>query len=169
MDQVPVAAVDPYRIEISLPAADRRLSEGLDLYGRPPLSRLAKGYLGWGLCGLALLLVAAPLASVLWGVIDRALPVWHWSVLTEQTTATGGGLRDEILGTLEIVVGVGILAGLVGVSEPAQTAVRRVYTYLRVRGRGLGGGKGCQDQKSTEDRDKRLKTVHKPFPRERSR
>ena len=79
-------------------------SEGLDLYGRPPWSRVAKGYLGWGLCGLALLLVAAPLVSVLWGVIGRALPVWHWSVLTERTTATGGGLADEILGTLEIVV-----------------------------------------------------------------
>src|ERR1700722_8044352 len=97
------------------PELNSRLSEGLDLYGRPPWGRVARGYLGWGLCGLALLLVAAPLASVLWGVIGRALPVWHWSVLTEATTATGGGLRDEILGTLEIVVGVGILAGLVGV------------------------------------------------------
>ena len=76
---------------------------------------MAKAYLGWGLCGLALLLVTAGLASVLWGVIGRALPVWHWSVLTEPTTATGGGLSDEIAGTLEIVVGVGILPGVVGV------------------------------------------------------
>ena len=109
-------------------------AEGLDLYGRPPWSRVAKGYLGWGLCGLALLLVAAPLVSVLWGVIGRALPVWHWSVLTERTTATGGGLADEILGTLEIVVGVGIIAGFVGVLSGiylAEYARGRFGSFLR--------------------------------------
>ena len=116
------------------PGTGGSLSEGLDLYGRPPWSRLA------GLPWLGpvprrrLLLVAAPLISVLWGVIGRALPVWHWSVLTEPTTATGGGLANEILGTLVIVAGVGILAGLVGIlsgiylAEYAKGHVRRRFS-----------------------------------------
>jgi phosphate transport system permease protein len=91
------------------------LSEGLDLYGRPAWHRSAGNRLGWGSCILAVVLIAAPILSVLWGVISRAVPHWHWSVLTEATTATGGGLSDEILGTLEIVAGVGILAGVVGI------------------------------------------------------
>ncbi len=97
------------------PQKANNLSEGLDLYGRPPWNRVAGNYIGWGLCVVAVIIVAAPLISVLWGVIGRALPVWRWSVLTESTTATGGGLENEILGTLVIVVGVGILAGFVGI------------------------------------------------------
>ena len=97
------------------PQTGGNLSEGLDLYGRPPWNRMAGNYFGWGLCLIAVLIVAAPLISVLWGVLGRALPVWHWSVLTESTTATGGGLENEILGTLVIVAGVGILAGFVGI------------------------------------------------------
>jgi len=93
------------------------VSEGLDLYGKPAWNRSVSNRLGWGACGMALLLVAAPIISVLWGVIGRALPVWHWSVLTQSTTATGGGLYQEILGTLEIVAGVGIVAGLIGVAS----------------------------------------------------
>jgi len=49
------------------------------------------------------------------GVIARAVPVWRWSVLTESTTATGGGLANEIVGTLLIVAGVAILAGTIGI------------------------------------------------------
>jgi len=98
-----------------VPKAGKKLSEGLDLYGRPAWNRVAANYFGWGLCLLAVIIIAAPLISVLWGVIGRALPVWHWSVLTEPTTATGGGLANEILGTLVIVAGVGILAGAIGI------------------------------------------------------
>ncbi len=97
------------------PKTSNKLSEGLDLYGRPAWSRVAASYFGWGLCVLAVLIIAAPLISLLWGVIGRALPVWRWSVLTEPTTATGGGLANEILGTLVIVVGVGIAAGTIGI------------------------------------------------------
>jgi len=97
------------------PKTGSNLSEGLDLYGRPAWNRVAGNYLGWGLCILAVIIIAAPLISVLWGVIGRAIPVWHWSVLTEPTTATGGGLANEILGTLVIVAGVGIVAGAIGI------------------------------------------------------
>jgi phosphate transport system permease protein len=97
------------------PQTSHKLSEGLDLYGRPPWNRAAANYIGWGLCVVAVLIIAAPLISLMWGVIGRALPVWRWSVLTESTTATGGGLANEILGTLVIVVGVGIVAGTIGI------------------------------------------------------
>jgi phosphate transport system permease protein len=91
------------------------VSEGLDLYGRPAWYRLVGYYGGWGACLVAVVLIAAPILSVLWGVIGRAVPVWHWSVLTEATTPEGGGLANEIVGTLFIVLGVGICAGVVGV------------------------------------------------------
>src|SRR5579863_3647131 len=95
---------------------DRRgLSEGIDLYGRPAWYRSAGNWLGWGACLFAVVIIAAPILSVLWGVIGRSVPNWHWSVITQSTTATGGGLSDEILGTLELVAGVGILAGLIGI------------------------------------------------------
>lgn len=89
--------------------------EALDLYGKPAWYRRAGNWFGWGACAVAVALIAAPIISVLWGVIARAMPSWQWSVFTQSTTATGGGLYQEILGTLEIVVGVGIVAGLVGV------------------------------------------------------
>jgi phosphate transport system permease protein len=89
-------------------------SENLDLYGRPAWNRSLANYVAWGVCALAIVLIAAPLLSLLWGVLGRAIPVWRWSVLTQPTTAEGGGLSDEILGTLEIVAGVGIVAGVVG-------------------------------------------------------
>ena len=75
-------------------------SEPLDLYGRPSITRRVSKFVGWGICMLAVLTIAAPLIWVLYGVISRALPVWRWSVLTELGTGTGGGLANELVGTL---------------------------------------------------------------------
>ncbi len=57
----------------------------------------------------------APAAWLLIGVLARAWPHWRWSVLWTQLTPTGGGLRDQILGTLIIMLCVFVLAGSVGV------------------------------------------------------
>ena len=92
-------------------------SEALDLYGRPSITRRVSSWVGWGICMLAVLTIAAPLIWVLYGVVSRALPVWRWSVLTQVGTGTGGGLANELVGTLVIVAGVGIIAGIVGVSS----------------------------------------------------
>jgi phosphate transport system permease protein len=118
------------------------LSEGLDLYGRPSWHRSVSSWVGWGCCILAVLLIAAPILWVLWGVIDRAVPVWQWSVLTSPTTAQGGGLSDEILGTLEIALGVGILAGVIGIMSGvylSEYATGKFGSLLRAASEVLAG------------------------------
>src|SRR5271170_2589537 len=64
---------------------------------------------------LSLLLIIGPAVWLVAQVVARAVPHWHWSVLTTSLTAQGGGLRDQILGTLIIMVGVLLIAGSVGV------------------------------------------------------
>ena len=63
----------------------------------------------------ALILIIAPAVWILLGVLFRALGHWRWSVLWTPLSATGGGLRDQIIGTLLLMLGVLILAGTVGV------------------------------------------------------
>lgn len=66
---------------------------------------------------LALLFVLAPAAWIIISVFAHAIPHWKWSVLTQPlgTNSSSGGLRDQILGTLILMVGVLIIAGSVGV------------------------------------------------------
>jgi len=64
---------------------------------------------------LALVLIMAPAAWLLLGVLARAVPHWQWSVLWTKLTPNGGGLRDQILGTLILMLGVFIIAGTIGV------------------------------------------------------
>ena len=65
---------------------------------------------------LALVLIMAPAAWLLLGVVARA---WsHWQLerpVDHSSRPTGGGLRDQILGTLILMVGVFIVAGTIGV------------------------------------------------------
>ena len=83
---------------------------------RPATRRRRVSTITWRvLTYLALVLIMAPAAWLLLGVITRALPHWHWSVLWTQLTPTGGGLRDQILGTLILMLGVFIIAGTIGV------------------------------------------------------
>ncbi len=52
---------------------------------------------------------------ILWGVVAKAVSGWSWGIFTHATTGTGGGLLNEILGTLVFIAGVMILAGVVGI------------------------------------------------------
>lgn len=62
----------------------------------------------WAACSFSLVLVIGPTLWMLIGVIGRALPVFHWSVLVQDTQGQGGGLRNAIIGT--VVIGIGVLA-----------------------------------------------------------
>ncbi len=64
---------------------------------------------------MALVAIAGPVVWILWGVVSRAVSVWSWSVLTQETTGVGGGLSNTIVGTLVITGGVGFLAGIAGI------------------------------------------------------
>jgi phosphate transport system permease protein len=82
----------------------------------PATRRRRVSSLVWrGLTYLALFLIMAPAAWLLIGVLARAWSHWHWSVLWTQATPTGGGLRDQILGTLILMFGVLIISGTIGV------------------------------------------------------
>ena len=82
---------------------------------RARLRRVVGDRVTWGFAYVGLAAVVAPIVWVLWGVISRALPGWNWSVLVEPGTANGGGLRNEILGSLLLMGGTLVLAGGIGV------------------------------------------------------
>ena len=69
---------------------------------------------GFGI--LALLLVLVPAIWLIGSVVAHAAPHWKWSVLWSSLSVQDtGGLRDEILGTLILMLGVLIIAGSIGV------------------------------------------------------
>jgi phosphate transport system permease protein len=69
----------------------------------------------WTACFCCLAMVIAPTLWMLIGVVGRALPVFHWSVLVEDSHGGGGGLRNAIVGTLVLGLGVILVAGTVSV------------------------------------------------------
>jgi phosphate transport system permease protein len=72
--------------------------------------------LTWLAAALCLVLVAIPVLSIVWGVVGRAAGDWQWNVLTSDTAGNGGGLLNALEGTLVVMLGVGVLAGAVGVA-----------------------------------------------------
>ncbi|OBF11545.1 phosphate ABC transporter permease PstA [Mycobacterium sp. 852002-10029_SCH5224772] len=69
----------------------------------------------WIACVCCLAVVVVPTLWMLIEVVGRALPVFKWSVLTENTRGNGGGLRNAIIGTVVIGVGVMLVGGTVSV------------------------------------------------------
>jgi phosphate transport system permease protein len=78
--------------------------------------RKATNRIAWILATIALLLVLVPVISVIGGIIARAVPHWQWSAFTTDTQGTGGGFLNAIVGTVEIAIGVAIIAGVVGIA-----------------------------------------------------
>ncbi len=69
----------------------------------------------WAGCLGCLALVIIPTLWMLIGVVGRAWPVFHFSVLFQDSQGSGGGLRNAIIGTLVLCIGVVLVAGTVSV------------------------------------------------------
>jgi phosphate transport system permease protein len=104
--------------------------------------RRTRNRLFWGLCGLALLLIIAPVLSILVSLFHQAAPSLSWSLFTTPTKGAGGGLENAILGTLLLLLGVLIIAGTVGVATGvylAEYAPARMGGVLRFLSEVLSG------------------------------
>ncbi len=71
--------------------------------------------LWWTACFGCLAMVILPTLWMLIGVVGRALPVFHFSVLVEDSHGGGGGLRNAIVGTATLGFGVMLVGGTVSV------------------------------------------------------
>ncbi len=69
----------------------------------------------WAGCFCCLAVVIGPMLWMLIGVVGRAWPVFHFSVLVQDTQGNGGGLRNAIIGTVVLGLGVTLVAGTVSV------------------------------------------------------
>ena len=109
-----------------------------ELAAGPATRRRRVATLTWrALTYLALILIMAPAAWLLISVLAHAWPHWQWSVLWTTLTPSGGGLRDQILGTLVLMLGVFIIAGSIGVLAGIHLA--EVARPRRRSGKASGG------------------------------
>lgn len=99
--------------------------------GRTSFKRRLKNTCIWLLALLSLLAIVSPAVWIIADVMQRLFRGWRWSVFTEVGSGLGGGLENEIVGTLFIVIGVVLAAGLIGILSGL---------YLSEYGDGLIGG-----------------------------
>lgn len=88
----------------------------------------------WMGCLVCLAVVVVPTVWMLIEVIGRALPVFDWQVLTENTRGNGGGLRNAIIGTAVLGLGVLLVGGTVSVLTGiylSEFATGRTQSLLR--------------------------------------
>ncbi len=88
----------------------------------------------WAGCYGCLAVVVVPTVWMLIGVVSRALPVFHFSVLVQDTQGNGGGLRNAIIGTATLGLGVLLVGGTVSVLAAiylSEFATGRTRSILR--------------------------------------
>jgi phosphate transport system permease protein len=90
--------------------------------------------LWWTGCFCCLAVVVGPTLWMLIGVLGRALPVFQWSVLVQDSHGGSGGLRSAIIGTAVLGLGVMVVGGTVSVLTGiylSEFATGRTYSILR--------------------------------------
>jgi phosphate transport system permease protein len=80
-----------------------------------PVHRRIGNAVFWALCSLGLALVIVPTVWLAGGIIVRAIPHFHFSVLTTVTTGDTGGLENAVLGTVLLAIGVLVIGGGVSI------------------------------------------------------
>jgi phosphate transport system permease protein len=88
----------------------------------------------WTTCVCCLAVVVIPTLWMLIEVVGRAVPVFHWSVLVENTRGNGGGLRNAIVGTVVLGLGVMLVGGTASVLTGiylSEFAVGKTRSVLR--------------------------------------
>jgi phosphate transport system permease protein len=81
-----------------------------------PVRRKISNLAFWAACALGLLVVVGPAIWLAAGVVIRAIPNFQWNVLTTNTTAAAaGGLKQAVIGTVILTVGVLIVGGTISI------------------------------------------------------
>jgi phosphate transport system permease protein len=111
----------------------RTAADGGDWPAVPAARKIANLWY-WIACYIALALVVGPALWLVGGVLAHAVPHWQWSVITTNTVGDTGGLKQAILGTLLITLGVLIIGGTISILTGlylAEYASGRRRTVLR--------------------------------------
>jgi phosphate transport system permease protein len=80
-----------------------------------PLRRKISNLIFWLVCLLALALVIVPTVWLAGGVVARAIPNFHMSVLWTRTDQLSGGLLQPIVGTVVITLAAMVIGGVISV------------------------------------------------------
>jgi phosphate transport system permease protein len=98
------------------PAAQRDATgRAASAWPEVPLRRKISNLIFWMVCLIALALVIVPTVWLAGGVLARAIPHFHMSVLWTRTNQLSGGLLQPIVGTVVITIAAMIVGGAISV------------------------------------------------------